>query len=167
VSAGWLIRPERPGDEMAISRVIGEAFARAEHSDGTEARIVERLGASGLLTVSLVAERDGIVVGHVAFSPVEVSDGSDGWFGLGPVAVAPDRQGAGIGTALIEQGLDQLRRSGAGGCVVLGEPGYYGRFGFRHDPALVYPGPPPEYFQCQVLNGEPARGEVRYAPAFG
>jgi putative acetyltransferase len=166
VTGGWLIRPEQPGDEMAISGVISEAFAAAEHSDGTEARIVEQLRAAGSLTLSLVAQDDG-VVGHVAFSPVEISDGSACWFGLGPVAVAPHRQGAGIGAALIEQGLEQLRSMGAAGCVVLGEPGYYGRFGFRHDPELMYPGPPPEYFQCLVLNGEPARGEVRYAPAFG
>ena len=121
--------------------------------------------AAGLLTLSLVAESDG-VVGHVAFSPVEVSDGSSGWFGLGPVAVAPLRQGMGIGGTLIEEGLNQLRQRDAAGCVVLGEPGYYGRFGFRHDPRLTYPGPPPEYFQCLVLNGKPARGEIRYAPAF-
>jgi putative acetyltransferase len=162
-----LIRPERAGDETAIARVIDEAFAHAEHSDGTEAQIVGKLRASGFLPLSLVAERDGGVVGHVAFSPVEVSDGSAGWFGLGPVAVAPDRQRTGIGAALIEQGLDQLRRMGAAGCVVLGEPGYYGRFGFRHEPALIYPGPPPEYFQSLVLNGEPARGTVRYSSAFG
>jgi putative acetyltransferase len=161
-----MIRPERPGDETAISRVIGTAFAEADHSAGTEARIVEQLRASRSLALSLVADRDGLM-GHVAFSPVEVSDGSAGWFGLGPVAVLPHRQGAGIGAALIAEGLDHLRRNGAAGCVVLGEPAYYGRFGFRHDPALVYPGPPPEYFQCLVLSGKPARGTVRYAPAFG
>ena len=115
---------------------------------------------------ALVAERDGIV-GHAAFSPVDVSDGSAGWFGLGPVAVLPHRRSAGIGAALITQGLDQLRQNGAAGCVVLGEPSYYRRFGFRHDPSLTYSGPPPEYFHCLVLNGESARGEVRYAPAFG
>jgi len=166
VIGDWSIRPERPGDEAAISQVIGEAFAGADHSDGTEARIVEQLRAGGSLALSLVAEGNG-VLGHVAFSPVDISDGSVRWFGLGPVAVAPYRQGVGIGAALIEQGLDLLRQMDAAGCVVLGEPAYYGRFGFTHDPALVYPGPPPEYFQRLVLNGGPARGTVRYAPAFG
>lgn len=167
MTGALFIRPERAGDEAAISRIVAEAFAEAEHSNGTEAQIVEQLRASGSLSLSLVAERDGGVVGHIAFSPVAISDGSAGWFGLGPIAVTPDCQRAGIGAALIEQGLDQLRKMGAAGCVVLGEPGYYGRFGFRHEPALTYPGPRPEYFQCMVLGGAPAAGEVRYAPAFG
>ena len=162
----WTIRKERPADEQAITALIDAAFRDAPHSDGTEAAIVERLRADGDLALSLVAA-EGSLVGHVAFSPVTLSDGTARWYGLGPVAVSPRRQGEGIGTALVRQGLERLQAMEAGGCVVLGEPGYYGRFGFRHDPRLAFPGPPPEYFQRLVLDGEPPAGTVRYARAFG
>lgn len=166
MSDDLVIRRERPEDETAIAQLIGEAFAGAQHSDGKEAEIVQKLRASGMLTLSLVAELE-CIVGHVAFSPVEI-DGCDvGWFGLAPVAVLPRLHGNGIGSDLINEGLRYLREMGAAGCVVLGEPGYYARFGFSHDPELIYPGPPPEYFQRMALNGNPERGEVRYAPAFG
>ena len=107
------------------------------------------------------------LVGHVAFSPVTLSDGTARWYGLGPVAVSPRRQGEGIGTALVRQGLERLQAMEAGGCVVLGEPGYYGRFGFRHDPRLAFPGPPPRYFQMLAFGDEMPAGTVSYAPAFG
>ena len=162
----WTIREERPGDEQAITALVDAAFRDAPHSDGTEAAIVERLRADGDLALSLVAA-EGSLVGHVAFSPVTLSDGTARWYGLGPVAVSPRRQGEGIGTALVRQGLERLQAMEAGGCVVLGELGYYGRFGFRHDPRLAFPGPPPEYFQRLVLDGEPPAGTVRYARAFG
>ena len=116
------VREERAGEAAAIAGVIARAFAGAAHSDGSEARIVEKLRAAGALSVSLVAD-DGSVVGHVGFSPVDVA-GAQGWFGLGPVAVEPARQGQGIGAALIEEGLARLRAQGAAGCVVLGDPGY-------------------------------------------
>ena len=161
------IRPERAGDEAAIHGVVAAAFDGHPHSDGSEPGIVDALRADGDLAISLVAEEGGAIVGHVAFSPVSVSDGSQGWFGLGPAAVDPARQGEGIGTALIERGLDLLRDRGAAGCVVLGDPAYYARFGFAHDPALTYPGPPPEYFQRLVIGNSGAQGVVAYAGAFG
>ena len=161
------IRPERPGDEDAIGSLIGRAFAMAEHSDGTEAQIVERLRRAKALTVSLVAVEGSEIVGHAAFSPVTIEGGDSGWFGLGPVAVDPRRQGQGIGTHLINRGLERLRERGAAGCVVLGEPAYYGRFGFRADPCLIYAGPPPEYFQALPFDGNLPSGAVAYHPAFG
>ena len=161
------IRPERAGDEAAIHGVVAAAFDGHPHSDGSEPGIVDALRADGDLAISLVAEEGGAIVGHVAFSPVSVSDGRQGWFGLGPAAVDPARQGEGIGTALIERGLDLLRDRGAAGCVVLGDPAYYARFGFAHDPALTYPGPPPEYFQRLVIGNSGAQGVVAYAGAFG
>lgn len=161
-------RRERAGDEAAISALIEAAFRAAPHSGGQEAAIVSRLRDDGDLALSLVAvNMDEAIVGHVAFSPVTISDRSGRWFGLGPVSVIPLRQNAGIGTMLIRTGLGALRELGARGCVVLGEPGYYRRFEFEYDPALRYPGPPPEYFQRLVLAGEPPRGVVGYAPAFG
>ena len=161
------IRPERASDEAAIRALMAAAFDGHPHSDGSEPGIVDALRADGDLAISLVAEEGGAIVGHVAFSPVSVSDGSQGWFGLGPAAVDPARQGEGIGTALIERGLDLLRDRGAAGCVVLGDPAYYARFGFAHDPALTYPGPPPEYFQRLVIGNSGAQGVVAYARAFG
>ena len=164
----WTIRDERPGDEPAIAALTAAAFHDVAHSDGSEAAIVERLRADGDLAISLVAENlDLAIVGHAAFSPVAISDGTPRWYGLGPCSVIPLRQRAGIGSALIEEGLERLRQVGAGGCVVLGDPAYYRRFGFEHDPALAYPGPPPEYFQRMILSGPAPRGAVTYAPAFG
>ena len=162
----WTIRDERPGDFVAIAALTQAAFRDAEHSDGTEPAIVERLRTDGDLTLSLVAE-DGELLGHAAFSPVTVSDGSTGWYGLGPVSVSPHRQREGIGSALIRVGLERLRVGGASGCVVLGDPAWYGRLGFRHNPRLAYPGPPPEYFQMLAFGDGVPVGTVRYAPAFG
>ena len=160
------IRPERPGDEAAIANVIEAAFALAEHRDGTEAQIVSRLRADGALTLSLVAVDDGTIVGHVAFSPVTI-DGADlNWFGLGPVAVQPDQQGKGLGSSLISEGLDRLREIGASGCVLVGEPEYYGRFGFRADERLLYPGLPPAYFQALSFCDDLPAGTVAYHSAF-
>lgn len=161
------IRLERPAEDQAISDLITEAFASAEHSDGTEAKIVERLRKAGALTLSLVADDGGEIVGHAAFSPIAIEGQSIGWFGLGPVAVRPSRQRQGIGDRLISHGLEMLIAYGAAGCVVLGEPTYYGRFGFRTDERLRYPGPPPEYFQALAFGRDRPAGIVSYHPAFG
>ena len=161
------IRPERAGDEAPISAITGAAFAEAEHSDGSEVGIIARLRADGDLAVSLVAEVGGRVVGHVAISPVTISDGSGNCYGLGPISVLPDFQSQGIGSVLMRSAIAAMRDQGARGIVLLGDPAYYARFGFEHDPHLTYPGPPPEYFQRLVLAGDAPRGVVAYAPAFG
>jgi putative acetyltransferase len=161
------VRPEQSGEEQAISDLIAAAFVDAEHSSGAEAMIVRRLRDSGALFVSLVATAHGRLVGQVAFSPVTIGGRDLSWFGLGPVAVAPEHQHRGIGTALIHQGLARLRADGANGCVVLGEPGYYSRFGFSTDPQLWLADVPAGYFQALRFGGEPARGEVEYHAAFG
>ncbi|MCB0023597.1 MAG: N-acetyltransferase, partial [Caldilinea sp.] len=124
--------------------VTVDAFETLAISNHTEQFIVEALRAAGALTVSLVAEVDGRVVGHIAFSPVTMSDGTVGWYGLGPVSVLPAYQGMGIGGALIVEGLARLRKLGARGCCLVGHPGYYGRFGFEHVDGLAYEGVPPE-----------------------
>ena len=162
-----IIREERPGDESAIRTLIETAFRAQPHSDGSEPAIVDALRRDGDLALSLVAQVGQSIAGHIAFSPVTISNGALGWYGLGPVGVAPGSQGQGIGARLIRQGLAILEERGAGGVVLLGDPGYYGRFGFAHDPGLLYPGPPPAYFQCLVLAGDPPAGTVIYAPAFG
>ena len=161
------IRPERPDDVRTIHDVTEAAFRDIEYSDGSEPALVDRLRADGDLVLSLVAKTDGEIVGHIAFSPVTISDGSGDWYGLGPVSVLPKNQGKGIGAALIERGIADMRERGAKGIVLLGSDTYYPRFGFEHDPDLRYPGPPPEYFQRLVLSGIAPSGIVSYAPAFG
>ncbi|MBR1159278.1 GNAT family N-acetyltransferase [Bradyrhizobium elkanii] len=161
------IRDERPEDAAAISAITAAAFAKATHSSGTEASIVEALRAAGALTISLVAvSEDGSIFGHIAFSPVRIDGVAGRWYGLGPVSVAPDLQRQGIGSALIRDGLARLVTQNADGCVLLGDPAYYGRFGFVSDPALTYGGQPSPYFQGLVLRGEPPKGDVSYHSAF-
>lgn len=160
------IRAERAGDRQAIEEVTVAAFLNAPHTSHTEQHIVNALRKAGKLAVSLVAETDGIVVGHVAISPVSISNDASGWLGLGPLCVLPRYQRRGIGTQLVHEALRQLRHSGASGCVVLGEPGYYGRFGFQADPRLVFPGYPPEYFQALSFGSSIPEGAVRYPEAF-
>lgn len=160
------IRGERPADLAAIAALVTAAFRDAPHATGTEAAIVDRLRAAGALALSLVAVVDSRIVGHVAFSPVEVDGVAAGWFGLGPVAVDPAHREKGIGAALIRRGLAHLHADGARGCVVLGDPAYYARFGFAPDPALRYPAAPPPFFQRVAFGGAEASGVIAYHPAF-
>ncbi|MXN45837.1 GNAT family N-acetyltransferase [Shinella kummerowiae] len=161
-----IVRPEQPADVDAIRTLTETAFRTAPHADGTEHLIIDRLRAAGVLTLSLVAELDGAVVGHVAFSPVTVSDGSAGWYGLGPISVDPALQGKGIGGRLVREGLKQLKTLGATGCVLLGDPAYYGRFGFEADPKLTLNGVPPEYFMRVAFSPVYGGGTVSYHPDF-
>ncbi|WP_386069546.1 GNAT family N-acetyltransferase [Tahibacter sp. UC22_41] len=160
------IRNEALGDAATIEAVTVAAFLDAPHTAHTEHFIVRALRAVGQLSVSLVAEHDGVIVGHVAISPVTISDGATDWYGLGPVSVVPSHQGRGIGTQLVTQALAELRDRGAAGCVVLGEPGYYGRFGFNAVPQLMLPGVPPEYFQALSFRDELPSGDVAYHASF-
>jgi putative acetyltransferase len=162
----YQIRPETAGDEAAIARVTEEAFRTLEASNQTEQYILEALRAAGALTISLVAEQEGRILGHVAFSPIQIADGTEGWFGLGPVSVAPVAQRKGIGTALIRAGLERLKSLGAQGCCVVGHPGYYERFGFEHPRDLTFPGVPPEVFFALEFRESGLRGQVSFHPAF-
>lgn len=160
------IRPETPEDVDAITALTAQAFLNAPHTSHTEHFIVNALRAAGQLSVSSVAEDDGNLLGHVALSPVTVSDGSTGWYGLGPISVVPAQQGKGIGSQLMQHALAALQVLGAGGCVVLGDPGYYRRFGFSPQPGLVLDGVPPEYFMVLRLHGPLPQGSVQYHAAF-
>jgi len=166
------LRREQGGDEPAIYSLTKAAFFGLPFSDGKEHELLDRLRNDGDLAHSLVAmDSDQTIIGHIAFSKVVISsgpdNGPDNWYGLGPVSVFPPRQHTGIGAALIQRGLSDLKSMGANGCVLLGNPVYYRRFGFIHDPKLRYPGPPPEYFQRIVFHGPSPTGTVTYAPAFG
>lgn len=160
------IRNEQPQDIEAINRLTEAAFRNEEYSSHTEHFIVNALRRTGQLSISLVAVEHDEILGHVAISPVSISSGVTGWYGLGPISVRPDRQGKGIGSALMKAGLQQLRQQGAAGCVVLGDPAYYGRFGFKAHPGLELPDVPPEYFQALSFTGELPVGVVKYAAAF-
>ncbi len=161
-----IIRPEEPSDASTIERVTVEAFLNAPHTDHTEQFIVRELRLANALTVSVVAEAHGQVIGHVAVSPIQISNGATRWFGVGPISVLPAHQGMGIGTRLMQAALEQLRATSANGCVVLGDPGYYSRFGFSNVAGLVLPGVPAEYFQAIVWDSSAAQGEVTYHRAF-
>lgn len=161
-----IIRPETDRDVDGIREVNIVAFQGQPYSQQTEHLIVEALRAADALEVSLVAESDGEVVGHIAFSAAAIGDSSTGWFLLGPVAVKPARQGEGIGRALVEAGLAALRSRGAGGCVLVGDPAFYGRFGFTQYPGVAWHGVPDENVVSLLLAGEMPTGEVAYHPAF-
>lgn len=161
-----IVRSEASADTGTIHEVTQAAFAKAEHRSGTEGAIVDALRQARALTVSLVAEEGGMLVGHVAFSPVEIDECDHSWFGLGPLSVRPDRQGLGIGTRLVRDGLASLRTMGARGCVVMGDPLYYERFGFRQDDRLRYPDVPEAYFMALAFGAEIPDGIVAYHPVF-
>ena len=160
------IRNETPSDAAAIEAVTVRAFKDTEHTDNTEQFIVRELRKHGALAVSLVAEDCNAVIGHVAISPITISDSTRGWYGLGPISIVPEHQGNGIGTELMNHALRKLRDSGAAGCVVLGDPAYYSRFGFAPKPSLVLPNVPQEYFQAILFKGPLPSGTVSYHEAF-
>jgi len=164
------IRRETAADAPAIEAITIAAFATAPHSSHTEQHIVRALRQAGELSVSLVASHEGEIVGHVAVSPVTVVAGQGetpaGWYGLGPISVLPVWQGQGMGAQLMLAALAELRSLGAAGCVLLGDPAYYQRFGFRAEAGLVLPGVPAEYFMVLLLRGDLPLGTVHYSNAF-
>ena len=160
------IRDETSADAAAITAVTMAAFEKLEISRQTEHFIVEALRAAGALTLSLVAERDGRLVGHIAFSPVALSDGTQGWYGLGPVSVLPECQRQGVGKALIREGLSRLRALGARGCCLVGHPGYYLQFGFRNVAGLVHEHAPPEVCFALSFDGSFPHGTFAFHEGF-
>ena len=122
------IRPERLGDEDAIRCIVAAAFP-----EPAKAKLVDALRKAGALTVSLVAEQDSAIVGHVAFSPVTIASNPKriDVLGLGAIAVTPVRQKQGIGKALIRAGLDAVKKTGASAVILLGSVDYYSRSGFE------------------------------------
>ena len=164
------LRHETTNDIAAIEAVTIAAFADAPHTSHTEQFIVRALRDASELTLSIVAEEHGQVVGHVALSPVTITNDhghkAKGWCGLGPISVLPQRQGHGIGSRLMEQALSELRAMQAAGCVLLGDPAYYGRFGFQAHAGLQLPGVPPGYFMALALHGTVPEGIAHYSDAF-
>jgi putative acetyltransferase len=161
-----LVRSETPRDVAAIRDVNIAAFRDHPFSHQTEHLIVEALRGAGALELSLVAEAEGVVVGHIAFSAARIGDASSGWFLLGPVAVDPAHQGRGMGRALVEAGLEALRSRGASGSVLVGDAAFYERFGFRSYPGVTCAGVPDENVLCLLLRKDVPAGEVGHHPAF-
>lgn len=160
------IRDETPDDIDAITEVTIAAFKTLPISQHTEQFIIEALRAAKALTVSLVAEVDNRIIGHTAFSPVTLSDGTPNWYGLGPVSVLPEYQRRGIGKALIEEGLSRLKDLNAQGCCLVGHPEYYKQFGFENVSGLVHEGVPPELFFALSFDGHIPQGDVNFHEAF-
>ena len=160
------IRNERLDDILAIEAVTQAAFLNAAHSSHTEHFIVNQLRKDHQLTLSLVAEEQQEIIGHVAVSPVRLSSGEVGWYGLGPISVLPSKQGLGIGTQLMQAALQALKNIGATGCVLLGDPHYYARFGFQVFPDLNLADVPKEYFQAITFANSLPKGNVQYSAAF-
>lgn len=161
-----VIRNETRDDVCAITEVTIAAFKTLEVSNQTEHFIISALRAADAFTVSLVAELDGRVIGHIAFSPVTLSDGTPRWYGLGPVSVLPEHQRKGIGQTLIEEGLSRLKELHARGCCLVGHPGYYRKFGFKNVSGLMLEGVPPEVFFALSFDGHMPQGTVAFHEAF-
>ena len=161
-----VIRSETAADVSAITEVTVAAFKTLEISNHTEQFIIAALRAAGALTLSLVAEVEGRVIGHIAFSPVTISDGTRNWYGLGPVSVLPAYQRQGVGKALIREGLARLKAMNAHGCCLVGHPDYYRKFGFINMPGLVLEGVPQEVFFALSFDGHTPQGAVAFHEGF-
>ena len=162
-----VVEAESHGDEAAIAAVTAEAFRNHPYSHGQEPAVIEALRQAGALSVSLVARRAGEIVGHVAASPAKVgAEAATGWYGLGPLSVLPARQRRGIGSLLMRAMLEELRRRGARGCVLVGPPEYYIRFGFSADARLTLAHVPPKYCLTLRLVPNTDAGEAAFHAAF-
>lgn len=161
-----MIREETKADIAVISAVTLSAFETVEISNHTEQFIIDALRSANALTLSLVAETDSRIVGHIAFSAVTLSDGTMNWYGLGPVSVLPEFQRRGIGKALIRHGLSRLKDLNAKGCCLVGHPEYYRQFGFENVAGLKYEGVPPEVFFALSFEGHIPQGKVIFHEAF-
>ncbi len=160
------IRQETQSDVQAIADITKAAFENHPYSNNTEQFIINALRAANALTVSLVAEINSKMVGHIAFSPVTFSDGSENWYGLGPISVLPDYQKQGIGTKLVNEGIGLLKALGAEGCVLVGDPNYYKRFGFSSPDGLQHEGVPQENFLALSFCNRIPTGIVEFHEAF-
>ena len=161
-----IIRPEAPADHAAIYDLTKRAFAPMPYAAGDEQDLINQLRDAGALTISLVAELEGRIVGHIAFSPAFAADGSEGWYALGPVSAEPELKHRGIGSAIINAGLDMLRVRDAAGCVLVGNPVYYARFGFLPFPELCPEGQPAQFFQILPLRVAEPNVVVGFHPLF-
>ncbi len=161
-----VVRHENRSDIDAIYRLTQRAFAGKPYSGGDEQDLINALRDDGALTLSLVAEDCGVVVGYAAISPALAADGTNGWYALGPIAVDPARQRRGIGGDLINDSMNRLIALQARGCIVLGDTGYYPRHGFVPRPDLAPKDQPAQHYMIRSLNGETPQTVVAFHPTF-
>jgi putative acetyltransferase len=162
------VREEQPADQLQIRRVNEAAFERCD-----EANLVDDLRQEGVVLLSLIAEREGEIIGHILFNrmSVETESGSVDAVSLAPMAVLPYYQRRQVGSELVRRGLEILRARGERIVIVLGHKEYYPRFGFTPEKARNLSSPfPPDYFMAlELVDGalEGVRGPVKYPAAFG
>ena len=161
-----IIRKEQREDISAITSVIDIAFTNHLHSTNNESAIVNKLRENQKLTLSLVATENNEIIGHVGFSRIFINSCDYDWFGLAPLSVLPNYQGCSIGETLVNRGIEELQKSGAKGCVLLGNPEYYSRFGFKRDDDLILPGVPQSYFLVLAFSEFVPHGNVSFDRAF-
>jgi putative acetyltransferase len=163
-----LIREEQPHDQNQVRKVNEAAFGCSDEAD-----LVDRLRAEGAVLLSLVAEIDSEIIGHILFSrmTVQTPQAAVAAVALAPMAVLPDHQGRQVGSQLVRRGLAELRGRGERIVIVLGHQHYYPRFGFSSENArsLASPFPPEAFMALELSSGalEGVQGSVRYPAAFG
>jgi putative acetyltransferase len=161
-----LFRTETPADVDVIDDLTARAFAPMPFSDGTEPQVIKRLRERQELTLSLLAvDGAGRILGHVAFSPVQIPGQRD-WYGLGPISVEPAHQRKGIGRAMVSAAIRELRKIGARGIALVGNPSVYRPMGFVSHGHLTHGDLPPHLVQHMTLSGDDPAGELRFSPAF-
>jgi putative acetyltransferase len=160
------VRPEAANDQAAIYNLTKLAFAGKRYSDGNEQDLIDALRTAGALEVSLVAEQDGQIIGHVALSPAIAQDGSQGWYALGPISVTPECQRQGIGGLLIRESMARLLELKAAGCVLIGDTRYYLRHGFVPRPDLAPTSEPAEHYMIRSLTEKIPATSVSFHPVF-
>jgi putative acetyltransferase len=165
-----VVRLEKPEDIPQIRAINEEAFGQPD-----EANIIDKLRSSCSDLLSLVAEDDGIVVGHILFSPVVIINRKSilKGMGLAPMAVLPSRQREGIGSKLVRSGLDILRTRGCPFVIVLGHAEYYPKFGFepasKYNMVCQWEGVPDEVFMAMVFDNRKSdnlKGVAKYRDEF-
>ena len=159
----WNIRQEKPGDEVAIAEVTRAAFNVKSNADGTEHALTDKLREAGALVLSLVAVEGKKIIGHVALSPAKV--GNAKCLCLRPVAVHPNHQKIGIGSALVNYAVAVSGIYGRGGVVLMGDPEFYGRLGFVAAVGSTFGGKPSKYLQISGFDNKPA-GDVVFHLVF-
>lgn len=164
----FIIRHETEADFQKIYKLTQAAFAPMPFSQGDEPELIDKLRNCGALALSLVAqsESDGEIIGHVAISPATHSNSDALWFGLGPISVAPNHQKQGIGTKLIAAAKEWILGQGAIGCILVGNPNYYSRYGFILSPDNCPIKEPKEFFMVWCLAKEIPIGNFAFHNAF-
>jgi putative acetyltransferase len=160
------IRHESAEDAQAIHDLTARAFAPMPFADGDEQMLPARFRSAKALSLSLVAELKGKIVGQLTLTPAIAANGAPGWFALGPISVDPSYQKQGIGSTMIAAAITWLRAQNAAGCALVGNPAYYSRFGWLPFPELAPPGEPSKYYQILPLADAEPTTVIHFHPLF-